>query len=68
MAAIRKMRNYLPKFYNDLLIDQAELHARKTKDNLGNIFNEIVQLFNTIEEQVSAVIGSASSTISYRYK
>ena len=68
VIAIRKMRNYLPKYYNDLLIDQSELHGRPTKENLGSIFNDVVQLFNTVEEQVTATVGSASSCISYRYR
>ena len=67
VAAIRKMRNYLPKYYNDLLMDQAELRTRQTKGNLDQIFNNIVTLYNTIEEKVAGVTGSGSSDISFRW-
>ncbi|CAB3999776.1 Hypothetical predicted protein [Paramuricea clavata] len=68
VTAIRKMHNYLPKYYNDLLMDQAELKTRPTKGNLDKIFNDIVKLFNTIEEKVAGVTSSSGSDISYRYQ
>lgn len=66
VGAIRKMRNYLPKYYNELLMDQAELRTRPTSEHLDKTFNSIVKLFNTIEEKVSGLSGTSSSDISFR--
>jgi hypothetical protein len=60
------MSNYLPKYYNELLMDQAELKTRPTKGNLDKIFNDIVKLFNAIEEKVAGVTGSSGTDISFR--
>ncbi|XP_028399825.1 uncharacterized protein LOC114523163 [Dendronephthya gigantea] len=68
VTAIRKMRNYLPKYYNDLVMDQAELRSRETKDNLDKIFNDNVKLFNTIEEKVAGISSTQNSDISFRYE
>ena len=66
VIAIRKMRKHVPKYYNELLMDQAELRTRVTKIDLDQIFNNIVKLFNTIEEKVAGVTSSGTSDISFR--
>ena len=47
-------------------MDQAELKTRPTKGNLDKIFNDIVKLFNAIEEKVAGVTGSSGTDISFR--
>ena len=47
-------------------MDQAELKTRPTKGNLDKIFNDIVKLFNTIEEKVAGVTSSSGTDISFR--
>ena len=67
VTAIRKMRKHKPKYYNDLLMDQAELKTRATKGDLNKIFNNIVKLFNTIEEKVAGVTKAGGSDVSFRW-
>ena len=48
-------------------MDQAELKTRKTVGDLNKVFNNIVKLFNTIEEKVAGVTASGGSDISFRW-